>query len=66
MLSSCAGSKFDNSFRARVDSFSCPVGAIWNGTTLTVGVIPTWHYRLSQSGTQGTASLPVAPKGLAK
>jgi len=45
-FSGCAlAPKVDANYRTRVDSFSCPVGVVWTGSILTVGVAPTWHYR---------------------
>lgn len=46
-LQGCAlAPKVDANYRLRVESFSMPIGILWNGTTLTVGIQPAWHYRL--------------------
>jgi len=46
-LSGCAlAPKVDANYRARVDSFSCPVGVVYKDGVLTVGIAPSWHYRL--------------------
>jgi hypothetical protein len=57
-LSGCAlAPKVDANYRGRVDSFSMPIGIIWTGTVLTIGLAPAWHYRLPTGATLTSSTL---------